>query len=172
MNVLTGVAISVLAPHGSAISTEANSIQQVTNSLMEFAERSEALSGAKSAAISEVYSLALECSLPDWDGEDALAVSLQTVQMAVDFIRALPNDIPIPELVPEPDGSISFDWIRSRNRVFSLSIGTNDRLAFAWLSGTDKGHGVARFNSRVVPQKILDGVREITDYESTFLRAA
>ena len=67
------------------------------------------------------------------------------------FLRAMPDDLPIPEFAPEPNGSISLDWIASPDRLFSLSIGRNGRLAYAWLDGADKGHGVARFDARNVP---------------------
>ena len=46
---------------------------------------------------------------------------------SVEFIRALLDDLPLPEFAPEPDGSISPDWIQSRNRLFSISVGSTHR---------------------------------------------
>jgi hypothetical protein len=74
-------------------------------------------------------------------------------------VRALPDGIPLPEFAPEPDGSISLDWILSRNRLFSVSIGHSSRLAFAWLDGADNGHGVARFDGQNVPPRVLEGIK-------------
>ena len=48
---------------------------------------------------------------------------------------------------------LAFDWIVSRARVFSVSVGTTNRLAFAWIDGTDRGHGVARFDGDAVPAR-------------------
>ena len=82
---------------------------------------------------------------------------------AANFIRALPDGIALPEFAPEPDGSISLDWIQSRNRLFTLSVGSTNRLAYAWVDGTDKGHAVARFDGEHVPPRILEGIRGITN---------
>ena len=76
-------------------------------------------------------------------------------------MRVLPDDVPMPELAPEPDGAISLDWVHSRARVFSISAGRSDRLAYAWLDGTDSGHGVARFDGERIPPLVLDAIREI-----------
>jgi hypothetical protein len=126
-------------------------------------ERSIALFGEKERAISELYSLAVDCSYRGWDGEDASPIAPLVLKRAAGFLRAMPNGVPLPESAPEPDGSISFDWIASRTRVFSLSIGTNDRIAYAWTDGTDRGHAVARFDGDSLPPRILTGIREIVN---------
>ena len=78
----------------------------------------------------------------------------------------------MPELAPEPNGSISLDWMLSRHRIFSLSIANTDRLAYAWMDGTDKGHAVARFDGTKIPTRILEGIQSITDYGDTRVRAS
>lgn len=166
------IPLAIAARMGSAVSSEAQDVQKATNAIMDCAEQSQALFGEKAAAFSDIQSLADECSLPNWDGEDAEPISPLAVQTAMDFIRALPDNIPLPEFAPEPDGSISLDWIVSRNRFFSMSVGTNDRLAYAWLDGTDRGHAVARFDGNSVPIKIIQGIEDTMYHESTFLRAA
>ena len=88
------------------------------------------------------------------------------------MIRALPPGVPLPEVAPEPDGAISLDWIRSRNNLFSLTVGSGDRLAFAWLDGSDTGHGVVRFDGQVVPKRILQGIDEIMRHATAALGPA
>ncbi len=136
-----------------------SAIQKALGSL----ERSFALFGPKRAAISQIWALVNECSEMGWDGEHAEPVSELAAERAADFIRALPDSFPLPEFAPEPDGSISLDWIRSRSRLFSLSVGAGSRLPYAWLDGTDIGHGVARFDGETVPSRILEGIRGIVD---------
>lgn len=99
-------------------------------------------------------------------------ISEEALINAAAFIRALPVGIPIPEFASEPDGMISLDWITSHRRVFSVSIGTSRRLAFAWLDGTDTGHGVARFDGAAIPRKILDGILQIIDHGNPTFRPA
>ena len=162
-------ALYTLARTGSAISPEALSVQQAASSVLCSVERSQALFGEKANAISKLWALANECSEPSWDGENAEPLDRLAVFNAQAFIRALPDQVPLPEFSPEPDGAISLDWIRSRNRLFSLSIGSSHRLAYAWLDGTDVGHAVAGFHDGRVPQRILDGISAVfSDGTATF----
>jgi hypothetical protein len=154
----------------SAVSFEAEALQNAVTEVVSWTERSQALFGSKAAVISSLRALASECNAPDWDGENANAMSPIALLNAENFIRALPDAIPLPELAPEPDGSVSLDWIQARNRLFSLSISSTDRLAFAWLDGSDKGHGVARFDGQTVPPRILMGIQSVA--EDACLRAA
>jgi hypothetical protein len=80
---------------------------------------------------------------------------------AESFLRALPDGIALPEFSIEPDGSISLDWIESRNRLISISVGMNNRLAYAWLDGTNKGHGVENFDGQQIPKRLIDGITTI-----------
>jgi hypothetical protein len=45
--------------------------------------------------------------------------------------------------------------------MFTLSIGTSNRLAFAWIDGSEKGHAVASFDGEKIPQKIIEGITAI-----------
>ena len=160
-----------LARPGSAISAEAQAVQKAANNVVDSVERSQALFGDKAAAISQVWALANECGEPGWDGDGALPLDYLAVFKAIAFIRAVPAGVPLPEFAPEPDGSISLDWIASRNRLFSLSVGAGDRLPYAWLDGTDKGHAVARFDGESVPPRILEGIKAISDGGSALVRS-
>jgi hypothetical protein len=150
-----------LAQQGSAVSNEAQSLRQAASAVVDHVERSQALFGGKAAAISQIWALANECDRPDWDGEHSFPIEHATVFRAAAFIRALPDWVPLPEFAPESDGSISLDWIQSRNHLFSLSVGASNRLPYAWLDGTDKGHAVANFDGDAVPRKILEGIMGI-----------
>lgn len=157
-------ALNVYARGGSAISFEAQAAQKAATAVVESAERSQALFGEKAAAISQLRALANECAEQDWDGNEASAIDPLAVFMAEGFVRAMPDSLPLPEFAPEPDGSISLDWIQSRNRLFSLSVGTNHRLAYAWVDGADKGHGVARFDGERLPRRVIEGICEIMNH--------
>jgi len=114
-----------------------------------------------SDALSRLKELQVECSQHGWDGNDSVAINRVAVERADRFISALPNGVEFPEFGPEPDGAISLDWIWTRDCILSISIGTNDRLAFAWLDGTDKGHGVVHFDDKTVPPLILELINRL-----------
>ncbi|TLD72686.1 hypothetical protein FEM03_01015 [Phragmitibacter flavus] len=154
-------AMQMFAFGGSAVSNEAQAVQSAAREVVSNAERAESLFGSQTTTMSEVWKLADDCALPDWDGDGAMPIDELTVGCAVSLIRALPVGIPMPEVAPEPDGSISFDWIRSRYRLFSLSVSNGSRLSYAWLDGSDKGHAVAFFDGWKIPARIEQGIRSI-----------
>lgn len=164
-------ALNTYALPGSAISEEAASVTRAVSALIRDAEKSQALFGSKTAAISQLKLLANECSQPDWDGSGAFAIDPLALLNAKNFIRALPEDIPMPEFAPEPDGAISLDWIHSRHRFFSLSIGSSNRFAYAWLDGSDKGHGVARYDGHNIPARVLAEILSIVSQAHASVRA-
>lgn len=156
----------------SAVSSEAGVVRDAITAVAKRAEQSQALFGEKATAISQLHALASDCAESGWDDNDACALNPIAVFIAESFVRALPDGLPLPEFAPEPDGSISLDWIQSRNRLFSVSMGSTNRLAYAWLDGADKGHAVARFVGDRVPQRVLEGISAIMNHGNTTLRAA
>src|SRR5882672_2454453 len=146
-------ALQTFANGGSAVSPEAKAVSKAATAVVESMERSHVLFGEKSAVLSQLRALA--------DDTEALEIHPFALLWAEVFLRALPSAVPLPELAVEPDGSISFDWIQSRTRLFSLSLGSNRRLAYAWIDGTDRGHGVVTFDGERIPQKILQGINSI-----------
>lgn len=116
--------------------------------------------GSREVTISQLWALAYECASAGWDSEGARPVSPFAANRAASFIRSLPDVFPLPDLAAEPDGALSLDWIQSRTRLFSVSIGLSENLPFAWIDGTDSGHAVAHFDGRRIPARILNGIRE------------
>lgn len=163
--------LSSYARGRTAVSEEANFARQAANELVHSIERSEALFGEKSGAISRLRSLENECLAQDY-GDESTQLTPLAVGIAENFVRALPDGIPMPEFAGEPDGSVTLDWIESKNRLFSISIGGGNRISFAWLDGSDKGHGVAHFDGTTVPVRILEGIRSIMTHGNSWLRAA
>lgn len=157
-----------VATRRNAVSLEAAAVREQALVFLAVTERLDPLLGPKSAIIDRIQEVAAE----GYGDEDLSPVSSSVVERAVSFIRALPSDIALPEVGVDPDGSIAFDWMVSRIRVFSLSVGTTNRLAFAWIDGTNLGHAVARFDGDTVPAHVLAGIREITNVRATTLRTA
>lgn len=111
--------------------------------------------------LAELEELVLEHSLPGWDGNEAPPVAYATHEYARQFIRALPSDVPPPELAVDPDdASVSFEWSGGYRKVFSVSVGETGRLAFSGLRGTDRWHGALAFKDQV-PALVLDSIRQI-----------
>lgn len=165
-------ALTPYARRGSAVSAEAQVVTRAAGEIIQSVEMSQMLFGEKSAALSRLTELSDECAVEGWDGGEAFALDEMAVRNAGDLVRALPKGVPLPEFAPEPDGSISLDWIQSRHRLFSVSVGRNNRLAYAWLDGSDSGHGVAGFDGLNIPLLVLAGIQSILSCGHASLRAA
>jgi hypothetical protein len=154
-------ALHVLACGGTAISQEAGAVREAAIGVVDSVERSQWLFGEKASALAALAALEAECAVRGWDADDAEAISPIVTSAAKLFVRLLPNDIPPPEFAAEPDGCISLDWSRSSTQLFSLSIGRSNRLAYAWLDGSNKGHGVEHFDGHNIPVRIIEGIQGI-----------
>ena len=126
----------------------------VTKSLSEINRRQEGTQfwfGRQSEAQSELR-MVLEGLVLDDEQE---AVKFDTEQNVMRMVRALPNDLPLPEMGIDPDGEISLDWMCSRTRMFSISVSGSDRLACAWVNGSDHGHTVVRLGGQIFAQDVV-----------------
>lgn len=167
-------AIYALARPGSAVSGEARLVQAKAEVMVERVERSGALFGSKTRVVSELRGLVQSHSDMGWDGGKAFPVDRDAIAIAVAFVRALPDGCEMPEVGVDPDGAISFDWIISRHRMLSVSTaGDTDRLAYAWVDGTDRGNAVERFDWDAIPMRLMQAIVAMTDKsDRAALRAA
>ena len=78
----------------------------------------------------------------------------------------------MPEFTAEPDGSVSLDWIVAKYRLFSVGVGAENRIAYAWLDGSEKGHAVANFDGMTIPAKVRDGIESIIGHANDTIRVA
>ena len=88
----------------------------------------------------------------------AIPVSLQTADLAIQFARLLPWSLPTPEVSPEADGEISFDWLGPQNKMFSVSVSQTGRIAYAGRFGErSKVHGIEQL-SDTCPSEVIRGI--------------
>ncbi len=160
-----------LSRPGSAVSREAGAVRRNAAAVVDRTESSIALFGEKSSALSMLAVLAEECKEADWDGYGAEPLDRNALDLAREIIRALPDDLPMPSFAIEPDGCVSLDWMPTRSRIFTLSAGKSDRLPYAWIDGTDRGHAVGRFVNGRLPPRILQEIRRICAHDPA-VRAA
>jgi hypothetical protein len=86
-----------------------------------------------------------ECSIDNWDGYDAKAIDNESFQNAIRFALSLTPNIPIPEIYVDPDGEVTFEWYEDKRKVFSVSVGSKNKLSYAGLYGFSKAYGVEYF---------------------------
>lgn len=155
----------------SALSKEADVVNERANHVLKLAERSEAIFGERAAALSDLAKVGNEAARPGWDGGGASPIDPIAIVLARRFIHALPFGLAMPEFAADPDGAVSLDWMESRNRIFSLSISADHRMAFAWLDGTSKGHGTTQFDGMTIPKRVIDQITDLVGARAS-IRAA
>lgn len=103
-----------------------------------------------------------ECSQENWDGYDAAPISKKTYFEAKKFIemlRSLP--FPLPEILPEPDGQIGFEWYKEKNNSFTVSLTEKNLIYYAGLFGENSETcGKEKFNDSI-PKVISDNLSRL-----------
>ena len=146
------------------MSAEAAQVRASAATIVEHVESSGALFGDKTAVLSAFWNLVRSHAQSGWDGGEALPIDRPAVALAMLFIRALPDQCGMPEVGVDPDGAVTLDWMLSRHRMLSISfVGSSDRLAYAWVDGTDGGHAVEKFDRDLIPPRLLQAVLAITE---------
>lgn len=108
-----------------------------------------------STSLISLQELYKEYSLPDWDGYDAQPIPKAAYEEAKRFLKMLPSGIPMPEVMPEPTGSIAFEWYQTPERVLVASISGNHTIEYAGLFGNgNKSYGAEGLKD-VVPNTFL-----------------
>jgi hypothetical protein len=166
------VGYAALFGHGRRDTAVSEGLKKARNEANKYFERSQALFGTKAAAISSIQEIVGDCSEENWDGYGAESVGPLAVWNAEDLIRALPDGFPVPDVAPEPDGSISFDWTVANDQRVALSVSESNRLAFAWVNGTERGQAVVNFDGANLPEWFLHVIGPVVNYAKPTFWAA
>lgn len=81
----------------------------------------------------------------DWLAEGRNPVTSDTLASALRFARLIPPTVPVPDIRPDQDGDVSFDWSTSARNVLSVSVSSTGLLHYAALFGFNRVHGVENF---------------------------
>jgi len=151
----------------SAVSEAAGWVQRSLGNVARSSESAQSLAGREVEFQAQLRAALHELVID----EDQYPVTTAAVRIASRFVQALPHRLPLPQVAIDPDGAISLDWVTSRTRAFSISVDDSGRLAYAWMNGSDRGHGVVRFQDSL-PSPLLSQLTELIDDNNTGVRAA
>ncbi len=108
------------------------------------------------------------CSFPDWDGYGALPLNETSVRLAEEFIKVameLYPELPYPELCPEPDGDLGFDWNVNENKL-AVSINSNYLVSYSVVfSNGTRGKGDYPYKQNEINPMIESHIEEILKIE-------
>ena len=96
----------------------------------------------------EVNSLLNEAGEANWDGEGALALDAETVEIAMDLVDRFPRYATRPDVAATPHGEVDFDWVVNKEVMLTISVCPSKEIVFAGLflgarlSGSEPWRGV------------------------------
>ena len=67
----------------------------------------------------------------NWDGENALPILPETVEIAEGVVDLFPSSGFLPEVSATPHGEIDFDWVISRDVMLTVSVCPAGRIAYS-----------------------------------------
>ncbi|HWP90751.1 MAG TPA: hypothetical protein VNN20_00935 [Thermodesulfobacteriota bacterium] len=128
---------------GRGFASESQGIEKKYEEFIEQFKVPESI-GCNSEILNELEEIRISCHQDNWDGYGANAISYETYLGAREVIHMLNSaflNVPMPEITPEPDGDIAFEWNDGHGRTFLFSIDDNQTLTYAGIFGAGKTHG-------------------------------
>lgn len=112
--------------------------------------------------ISEIDELVADSATAENNASGVQPVDEDTARAAIEFAFLLPRSMPAPEIAPDMDGEVSFDWLGPGQKMFSVSINKTGRIAFAGRFGEkSKIHGTEQL-SEACPPEVFRGIAKAT----------
>jgi hypothetical protein len=139
--------------------SEFESLKRIYDTLISEWRKAETL-GRLDEVLSSLDDLCRECSLEGWDSYDALPIAENTCDEAKRFIKSLPVNFPMPEIVPEPNGGIGLEWSKGNRLIFVASVSGKDEIVYAGLFGMNKSHGTEYFGE-TLPAAIVENIKRL-----------
>ena len=104
-------------------------------------------------------------SVKNWDGYGAAPMSIDAYSEATRLIRMLPSSIPLPDIVPEPDGGIGLEWYKRKGFSFLISVSGKNTITYVGRFGkNNQTYGIENFIDSV-PQVVLNGLKRLFSNE-------
>ncbi len=144
------------------VSEDSRQLRETEKEVFDHATQPIISGGWKRLLVNEAFEIYSECSESGWDGYEALALSQEAFLNAEHFINLIPVRTPRPDLVPSPDGWISFEWRSFSTRILSVTP-ENGVVIYAAVLGPQNVHyGRVPFeeNREKLPPQIAEWLSE------------
>jgi len=102
-----------------------------------------------------IDSAANEAAEDGWDGPGTFAVDAKTRVRAHLVASMLPAELPEPDVSVTPSGSISFDWYKGAESLFSIMVPRTGGVSFAAYFSGDRLNGAMNLVADRLPSEIV-----------------
>lgn len=100
----------------------------------------------------------LQASVKNWDGYNADPASILSYSHTVGLVGHLSAIYPAPHIAVDPDGELSLEWSAGRERILSISVGTDGTLTYAARFGRNRTYGTEAYLGDEIPAPIRAGL--------------
>lgn len=113
-------------------------------------------------SLQEVYQ---QNSVKNWDGYGAAPISIDAYSEVTRLLTMLPSYIPLPDIIPEPDGGIGLEWYKGKGFSFVISASGKNIITYVGRFGENNQiYGTENFMD-TVPQIVLNGLKRLFSNE-------
>jgi len=111
-------------------------------------------------AIGIINEIKEEANIENWDSYGAKPVKIEALNDVRKFIEFIPSSIPLPDIMPEPDGDVGIEWRNNKNYIFSISFPGNNKIIYAGVFGINETHGIESFTD-TIPKNVMENIRRL-----------
>ncbi len=111
----------------------------------------------------ELLEVIQETRAEGWDGYNGESVRAASIEQAAVFLKQWPAEFPNPEISVDPDGEISFDWIKNKYLTFSISFSGHGHISYAGLIGANSIRGKEIFDEEI-PEVVFQQIKRVFSF--------
>lgn len=105
--------------------------------------------------LDKIFEVESNYSSANWGGEDEQPISVLSIIDSRDFLESLPTKFRSPNVIPEPDGTLAFEWSYGRYRSLIVSFQGGGNVVFSVIEAANKtNYGNEQFHIGLIPTKI------------------
>ena len=149
-------------PANRGFSDSASLVQDETDALQQSLARSISFGGHSSYIFEMLFKVKREYT-PEYS-ENA-PINDSAFNGALGLAMCLPDDIATPDIYVTPSGDVMFEWFENTRRVFSIMVGSNNKLSYAGLFGSDKFHGNSYLDDGYIPNQVIENIYRVYNSE-------
>lgn len=162
---MSDFAIGFAVQSGNGEAPESKHIEKTYTKYINDLKRTESIGRYSEIKLKleELKGIFDSCFMDNWDGYGARSISLDTYHEALEILSMLNSaflKVPMPEIAPEPDGDIAFEWNDDYGRTFVFSIDDNQTLTYAGIFGLSKTHGYETLTD-FLPRAIIYNLKRL-----------
>jgi hypothetical protein len=149
-----------------AVSDAANFVKEKIKSIAKLQSDTGVSQVSYGKTIKALEQIKLDYAVQNWGGDDEMPVDSMAIDNAADFLTLLQPKFHNPEVIPEADGSIAFEWRFGPFRSVIVAFSRSQRIEFSVLSSrTSASFGHCHFNG-LVPLDIVRYLNSVGNFNA------